>query len=228
MHRLNFIIGTAALLAAGSASAQTLRPGDVQLGRPIAAVDPAPLAGSSTRIIGGGTEVTLTAADALTSLGLSFAPFGTASLVTAGPPPRVNFLITGGSRDNDTGDLLIEHAGSGLTFSGGGNTLRIGDFLIDTDAGSVSGSAFANGTALGTVPLFTIGSGLRLLLTPQAAGAFTSVFGAPDLGGTQIGTVITVPVFQPIPEPQAWALMIAGFALAGATARRRGPRRVVA
>lgn len=185
-------------------------------------------AASAATIIGGGTEVTLTAADALTGLGLSFAPYGTASVLETTPVPVVSFLITGGTRNDVTGDLLVEHNGSGLDFTAGTSTLRIGDFLIDTNAGRVSGTAVANGTALGVVPLFNIGTGLSLLLTSEAAGAFTTVFGAPDLTGTQIGTAITVPVFAAVPEPASWALMIGGFALAGTALRRRAPAQAVA
>lgn len=182
---------------------------------------------AAATIIGGGTQVTLTAADTLTGLGLSFTPFGTASLLPSDDDPIVSFLITGGSRDDTTGELLIEHDGSGLEFTAGGKSLRIGDFLIDTAAGLVSGSAIANGSALGVVPLFELGSGLTLLLTDEAAGAFTTVFGAPNLSGATIGTAVTVPVFAAaIPEPAAWTLMIGGFALAGTAIRRRAPARV--
>jgi len=205
------------------AAAATLLPGDFLASSPIGSVS----ADSTATIIGGGTQVTLTAAGTLTGLGLTFTPYGTASVVPAPGDPIVNFLITGGSRDGD-GNLLVRHNGSGLDFSADGATLRIGDFLIDTAAGLVSGSAFANGAALGTVPLFTLGSDLSLLLTSEAAGAFTTVFGAPDLAGAQIGTALVVPVFAPVPEPAAWALMIGGFLIVGATARKQRARTVLA
>lgn len=207
------------------AGAQTLTRGDTVAVSPIASESNA---AATSRIIGGGTQVTLTAADALTGLGLTFTPFGTASVVPSSGDPIVNFLITGGFRNNDTGALLVEHDGSGLDFSASGSTLRIGDFEIDTAAGVVNGSAFANGAALGIVPLFNLTSDLKLLLTDEAARAFTTVFGAPNLGGTEIGSALVVPVFAAIPEPAAWALMIGGFALVGATARRSRARSVLA
>jgi hypothetical protein len=211
-------------LAAAPGSAATILSTDITAASPIARVSVA----ATENIIGGGTQVTLTAADVLTGLGLTFTPYGTASVVPAPGDPIVNFLITGGTRDNDTGDLLVRHDGSGLDFAGGGSTLRIGDFLIDTAAGLVSGSAVANGSALGVVPLFTLGDDLELLLTSQAAGAFTSVFGAPDLTGAEIGTALVVPVFAAIPEPAAWALMIGGFMVVGMTARKQRTRTVLA
>lgn len=191
----------------------------------------APLApASAATIIGGGTEVTLTAASTLTGLGLTFAPYGTASVVPGPGDPVVSFLITGGSRDDVSGALLVRHNGSGLNFTAGSNTLRIGDFVVDTATNLLSGAVVANGSALGVVPLFNIGTGLTLTLTSQAAGAFTTVFGAPDLTGATIGTADVNAVFAPVavPEPAAWAMLIGGFALAGTTMRRRKMRAVAA
>jgi PEP-CTERM motif len=75
------------------------------------------------------------------------------------------------------------------------------------------------------VPLFDIGPGLTLNLTSTAAGAFTTVFGAPNLTGAVIGTATTNPIVQnvaAVPEPGVWIMMIAGFLIVGLTLRRRG------
>lgn len=176
---------------------------------------------AAATIIGGATEVTLTSASTLSGLGLSFAPFGTASVIPRAGPPVVSFLITGGTTDPVTGNAIVRHDGSGLAFTAGSNALRIGDFVIDTAAGLVRGSAVANGTTLGVVPLFNLNSSSQLLLTSQAAGAFTTVFGAPNLTGTVIGTADVNLVAAPVPEPATWALLIGGFALIGATMRQR-------
>lgn len=192
---------------------------------PAAALLAAPMIGAApaqaATIVSGVTAVTLTAAPTLRDLGLSISPFGLAMLATDGiDPPVASFIITGGTLDEEDGSLLIAHDGSGLRFTAGSATLEIGDFLIDTEEGLVTGSAFANGGALGTVPLFTLNSDLELFLTETAAGAFVQVFDAPDLSGVLIGTA--APSFQTaIPEPQSWALMIGGFALLGGTLRRR-------
>jgi hypothetical protein len=211
-------------LAAAPGSAATILSTDITASSPIARVT----AAATENIIGGGTQVTLTAADVFAGLGLTFTPYGTASVIPVPGDPIVNFLITGGTRDTDTGDLIVRHDGSGLEFAGGGSTLRIGDFLIDTAAGLVSGSAVANGSALGVVPLFALDDDLKLLLTAEAAGAFTTVFGAPDLAGAEIGTALVVPVFAAIPEPAAWALLIGGFMLVGVTARKQRMQTVLA
>jgi PEP-CTERM motif len=174
-------------------------------------------------IIGGATSVTLTAAPTLAGLGLSFAPFGSASAVVNGGIPTVTFLITGGSVNDSTGKALIAHNGSGLNFTAGANALRIGDFLINTTTNVLTGKVQFGSTTLNDVPLFNIGSGLSLTLTSQAAGAFTSVFGAPNLTGATIGTASTsfVTAASPVPEPAAWGLMLVGFGVVGASLRLR-------
>lgn len=180
---------------------------------------------AAAQIIGGATDVTLTSAPTLTGLGLSFNTFGTASTrVGADGVPIASFLITGGTINDQTGGLLVRHDGSGLLFSAAGKTLSVGDFLIDTAASTVFASAIVNGTSnLGQVALFSIGSGLSLNLTAQGAGAFTSVFGAPDLTGARIGTadVNFVSTAAAVPEPGTWAMMIFGFGVIGYAARRR-------
>jgi PEP-CTERM motif len=179
-------------------------------------------------IIGGATSVTLTAAPTLAGLGLAFAPFGTASAVTgAGGIPTVTFLVTGGSVNDATGKALINHNGSGLRFSAGTNVLTIGDFLINTTTNVLTGKVVANGgAALNNVPLFNIGNGLSLSLTSQAAGAFTAVFGAPNLTGAAIGTASTsfVTAAGAIPEPATWGMMLLGFGIVGTALRARGRR----
>lgn len=178
-------------------------------------------------IVGGSTSVSLTAAPTLIGLGLSIAPFGSANLDGIAPPVAT-FLITGGSVNGP--DALIEHDGSGLLFTAGTNSLSIGNFLINTALSSLTGKVIVNGTTtLNNVPLFDIGAGLTLNLTSQAAGAFTSVFGAPNLTGALIGTAVTNPIVQnvaPVPEPGVWMLMIAGFVIVGIALRRR--ERVIA
>lgn len=180
-------------------------------------------------IIGGATSVTLTAAPTLTGLGLSFSPFGTASAITGtGGIPIVTFLVTGGTVNDITGSALIQHNGSGLRFTAPGKILTIGDFLINTTTNVLTGTVVANGgSPLSNVPLFNIGNGLSLSLTSQAAGAFTAVFGAPNLTGAAIGTASTSFVTSTaVPEPAAWGMMLLGFAIVGTALRARNQRMI--
>jgi PEP-CTERM motif len=178
-------------------------------------------------IIGGGTAVTLTAAPTLAGLGLSFAPFGSASAVVNGGIPTVTFLVTGGVVNDATGKAVIRHDGSGLNFTAAGKALSIGDFVINTTTNVLTGKVVTGGSTLLDVPLFNIGSGLSLTLTSQGAGAFTTVFGAPNLTGATIGTASTniVTAVAAIPEPASWGMMLLGFAVVGGAIRTR--RRVL-
>ena len=174
---------------------------------------------SAAEVLAGTTSVTLTAAPTLSGLGLSAGPTGSASVTVDGSGfPTFGFPITGGTIDDGTGAAVLFHGGSGILFSGGTSTLEIGNFVIDTNAALVSGNATANGSALGAVPLFSIGAGTSLLLTSEAAGAFTTVFGAPDLTGTNVGFAT---VAAAVPEPGTWLMMILGFGAIGYALRRR-------
>lgn len=182
---------------------------------------------TAAEVIGGTTDVTLTAAPTLAGLGLSAAPTGSATVMTdVSGIPTFTFPITGGTIDGM--NALLYHDGSGILFTAGSSSLAIGNFVVDTAAALVSGSATANGGATATgVPLFTLGSGLSLSLTSQAAGAFTTVFGAPDLTGVTVGSARVNPVVAPVPELATWSLMITGFGFCG-MALRRSRRRLAA
>jgi hypothetical protein len=156
---------------------------------------------NAAAIVGGTTKVTLTAAPTLTNAGISVAPTGTATvMVDSMGNPVVTFPITGGSV-SDGGNALIEHNGSGLLFTSGSNSLALADFLINTASGTISGSATANGTLLGTVPLFSLGAGNTLALTQPASNAFNTVFGVNLPAGTVVGTASVNPVLGAVPEP---------------------------
>ena len=185
-------------------------------------------AGAQATVTGGTTDVTLTAAPTLTGLGLTAAPTGTAT-VTSDPSgiPTFTFPITGGSV-NVAGDAVIYHDGSGILFTAGTDYLGIGNFVIDTAALLVSGDVDADGTDLGSVGLFTLGADNSLFLTAGAAGAFTSIFGAPDLTGANVGFATVNAETQAVPEPGTWMMMLAGFGAAGFALRRSRKRMVLA
>jgi hypothetical protein len=90
-------------------------------------------------LTGVGTSVTLDAntAKALTSLGLTLAPAGTATFDAA--TSTVTFPITSGyaeihsDKSHSPGYILgsIEHDGSGLTISGAGKSITLSNFVVD-------------------------------------------------------------------------------------------------
>lgn len=192
----------------------------------------APSAGLAATIVGGETRVEVTAD--LAALGLTPGIIGTASIVS-GSPLTVAFPITGGSLDGALAGSIL-HEGSGVSLTAGGNSLALTNFIIDTVGQRILGDAALNGSALAedlslfTFDLSTItvdqlldldNPALGLFFTAEAAGALTSVFGAPDLTGAQFGLAATSPVLAAVPEPSTWAMLIVGFGLAGTAVRRK-------
>ena len=179
---------------------------------------------NAAAVVGGSTSVTLTAAPTLTGAGLTVAPTGSATATVNGGIPTVTFPITGGTQDDGTGALLLNHDGSGLLFTSGTNSLAIGNFVVDTTALLVSGDVVANNSDLGVQPLFDIMNGSSLALTSQASGAFNSVFGVNLPAGTVVGTAKINAVTAAVPEAATWTMMLLGFAAMGLAVRRRAPQ----
>lgn len=179
-------------------------------------------------IVGGVTSVTLTAAPTLASVGLSVAPLGSA-LVSPGSTgiPIAYFPVTGGAIDTVSFAGSVQHAGSGLSLSSASATVSLTNFVIDTTTSLLSGNVAVGGSALGVVPLFSIGSSgvatspFSLALTAAAAGALSTVFGIPNLTGAVLGTANTIPITSAVPEPATVASMLAGLALMGGLMSRR-------
>ena len=149
-------------------------------------------------------------------------------------PLIANFPISGGFLDASLAGT-IAHDGVGLVLSNGLTNVEAGNFVIDTVQSIVfgdvlvEGNPFANGVALFSFDLGSItvpqlvdlsNPALALFITPDLAGALTAVFDVPDVTGVQFGRAATAPV-SVIPEPGAWAMLIAGFGLVGFAARRR-------
>lgn len=184
---------------------------------------------SALTVVGGDTRVVFSSAIAGLNVGLT----GGATLVGGAPGLTVNFGITGGSLDTSLAGTIL-HAGSGLTFSNGTNTLAVGNFVIDTVQSILFGDVSLNGVMLGSgLGLFSFNLGsvsvaeltdlsnplLDLAITPTTSGALTTAFGLGATDGVVFGRAATAPVV--VPEPTSWALLIAGFGLVGASFRRR-------
>lgn len=183
-------------------------------------------------ITGGMTDVLLTSADLLSSAGIAVSPISPGAILPPSPPstsPTAEFPITGGSIG--PGGAIIDHSG-GLALSKGGDTVDLEDFTIDTGMGVLSGTVIADGTSLGVVPLFNLGTGatattdIPLTLTSTAASALNSLFfpgvTPPPLSDmTVVGDASTYPTVAPAPEPSTWGMMALGFAGLGFAAWRR-------
>ena len=172
------------------------------------------MAYSATIPFTGGTTTVEVTAD-LEGLGLAGAPFFNAEVDASGENPVFSFAITGGSAGDNT---LIEHDGSGVTLGALADpaiTATVSNFLIDVNAGTVSGNV--NGSADQAV-LFDFGTinddGIQLLIADPLAGALTAVFGAPDLCGAEFGIANTAPEtadVSVVPLPAGLHLLVAGL-----------------
>ena len=183
-------------------------------------------------ITGGTTTVTLTIASTLGALGASVSPLGTATLNTSGTYPVATFPITGGSTSS-TGDM-IQHNGSGLEISASNPTTIVNtqNYLVDTANEVIDAAVSENGTSVGTIGLFTLGSSgltnVPLTLTSGAVTALNTAFGLSGQDAlttsTPIGTLTSTPIAVAVavaaPEPATAAVVGVGL-LALAAARRR-------
>lgn len=108
-------LGTIAVAAAATAALAAAPTGAAQ-------ADTVSLSGGETRLhLNGGT------AAALAGAGVSVAPIGPATAQGA----RVTFPVTGGAINPSTAAGLITHSG-GLSFSAGGTTVRLRNFVVST------------------------------------------------------------------------------------------------
>lgn len=179
-------------------------------------------ASAATVSIADANETTVRVTAPLDVLGLEGAPFGTATVDFLGSNPVFSFPITGGTVDTDTGAAVIEHEGSGVTLTAGTTSATVGNFVIDTAAGSIFGDLIGAATGL---ELFTLGapnsSGLiPIFISDTLGGAIDSFFGVSDLAGAQFGLASTDP--SVVPVPASGLLLIAG--LGGIAAMRRRAR----
>ncbi len=155
---------------------------------------------------GGRTTVTLAESfvSALGTLGVTPGTVSPTELRGA----KVNFPITGGAIDLETGNGQILHSG-GLSLTAGNNEVKLQSFIIDTTSSQpvITGLVVVNGKLVGRLPLFNLTppsginlplkpthgvletKGIGVTLTAGAASALNEVFGIKALaGGLDIGT----------------------------------------
>jgi hypothetical protein len=148
-----------------------------------AAVEETEAASQQLRLNGETTALVLDeqTATVLTDNGVKVAPVDPAAPDGDG----IGFPITGGMVDSESLAGMIEHSG-GLRFSAGGTNLEVTDFVVDTEAGTLT--AMAGGA---DVPLLAldlsglerteeggaiVASGIEASLTPEAAKALNDTF----------------------------------------------------
>ncbi len=97
----------------------------------------------------------------------------------------IGFPITGGTVDSESLAGTIEHSG-GLRFSAGGTDLDVTDFVVDTEAGTLTATAGGADVPLLALDLSglqrteeggaIVASGIKATLTPEAATALNDTF----------------------------------------------------
>jgi hypothetical protein len=159
-------------------------------------------------ITGGDTSVALNSGTvtALTGLGLTLAPLGSASFDAS--TLTITFPITGGTIGS-SGDIF-NHNGSGLSISNGTTTVDLENFVVNTSTLLLSGKVVIGSTTIPSVNLFDIGAGDVLTLDPTAGAALASALNIPNLSGATIG-VATVSPQVATPEPSTVGLLAVGL-----------------
>ena len=131
--------------------------------------------------------------------------------------------VTGSSWFNGAGVVQFTYTGSdlptafGLVWTDGGGSITFEAFdgsdtllLSQTFTGIPDGS-FAGGTAEDRFFGLTFDGGIKSIFITNSAGCI-------EVDHVQYGTMFAAPV----PEPETWALLIAGLGLIGVAVRRRG------
>ena len=97
----------------------------------------------------------------------------------------IGFPITGGTVESESLAGTIEHSG-GLSFTAGGTNLEVTDFVVDTEAGTLTATAGGAEIPLLSLDLSGLGrtmeggaivaSGIKAALTAEAATALNDTF----------------------------------------------------
>lgn len=136
---------------------------------------------------------------------------------------------------------IIKWTLSDITFirEGFGSSSIFGSFEYDADTNTFSNISLKTGSNFRTLEIDKANSNataMNFFLPPVggSAGRLNFASALTDAGGTvaltsgnfnswtlRPGQFISAPVTTAVPEPASWALMIGGFALTGATMRRR-------
>jgi Htaa len=148
-----------------------------------AAVEETEMASQQLRLNG---ETTVLVLDEQTAMVLTDNDVEVAPVDPAAPDgDGIGFPITGGMVDSESLAGMIEHSG-GLRFSAGGTNLEVTDFVVDTEAGTLTATAGGADVPLLALDLSglerteeggaIVASGIEATLTAEAAKALNDTF----------------------------------------------------
>lgn len=169
--RLTALVGLAAAVTLGTAACGSSNGGS---STPAAGATPSPIA-KVDKLGGKQTGVTLNMGTigALKSLGVSVTPNGSAKIEMLADGAAVIFPITGGNATvyppksiQPYVQGLIDHKGSGLTFTAGAKKVQITDFVVDPTKSMLTATLGGAST-----PIFFL-DGSNLKVTGPTAGAY--------------------------------------------------------
>jgi hypothetical protein len=142
-----------------------------------------------------------------------------------------------GFGNGDSIFVKVQNNGIGNGASTGAGFDRFG-FYINNDDNAIGSFGFLSGVFdSGNVSISLLGSIATLTITPTIGAIQTYTY---DYGFTPLGTGVGLGLYgnatadnfavvpQAVPEPATWAMMIAGFGLAGGALRRRKAALVLA
>ncbi len=211
------ILGTTALLAAGSASAATFTVNQtLDLTQPKAIPGPGFQGWQGSPAFNGGFNVALAAGDVF-DFTVDF--LGAQTLTVANLSFIWAFSFSSGAPSAVTG------TGQFSFLDANGNAFLTSNVKTDTEASVHFGQFFGSGDFTSGLPGSLTFSGVRYVGTLDAYGD-SSVISRDYANPALYLTADSALVGGAVPEPASWALMIAGFGAVGAAARRRTKVRV--
>ncbi|MDE2419334.1 MAG: PEP-CTERM sorting domain-containing protein [Burkholderiales bacterium] len=157
-------------------------------------------------------------------------PITLPTALTVSSPSNNLFSVGAGQSSNPTEAIGSNYpAGDYLSFDLGGNYLAFGADLFQNFGGGSQRSSpvtfalsfFDGATLLSSITTLVAPNGGSFIGFTSDAGAFNRVHVLSQSGGYEVVDNVTVGTVTAVPEPETYALMLAGLGMVGTIVRRR-------